>query len=157
MDTLVHQPKIWLTDKEQREIKDQQCHLPKKWVCYQGSFSDQLHALLGCDTTSWLFGIWEAAAQRNLRRPSCLTVSRDTSIEYYKESRQRIFSLWDTRWYACETPVIHWWELCVRHVRHLDMGSLKNVSVHVLNVVSYRMSRFDQRLRNKNKRCISYQ
>ena len=85
--------------------------------------------------------------QRNLRRPSCLTVSRDTSIKYYKESRKRIFSLWDTRWYACETPVIQWWELCVRHERHLDMGSLINVSVHIVIVVSYQMSRFDQRLR----------
>ena len=57
MDTLLHQPKIWLTDEEQMECKDQQCHLQKKCVCYQGSFFDQLHALLGCDTTSWLFGI----------------------------------------------------------------------------------------------------
>ena len=72
MDTLVHQPKIWLTDKEQREIKDQQCHLPKKCVCYQGIFLDQLHALLGCDTTSWLFGIGKAAVLKKFRTNKAL-------------------------------------------------------------------------------------
>ena len=72
MDTLLHQPKIWLTDKEQREIKDQQCHLPKKCVCYQGIFSDQLYALLGCDTTSWLFGIGKAAVLKKFRTNKAL-------------------------------------------------------------------------------------
>ena len=68
----MHQPKIWFTDKEQREIKDQQCHLPKKCVCYQGSFSDQLHVLLGCDTRSWLFGIGKAAVLKKFRTNKAL-------------------------------------------------------------------------------------